>query len=397
MRRDDNSSLTELVSVTPTQTSNTLHPSITPPPNFNLALTKGPLIFGEPSECHNASFINSLSKWIGNQTIEDNPCRKDDNAPCRAWTSVSLDVGSVQLFYFPPVTANVSYPSTVYMSHLDYTFTSPSVYMVWSTIRGYNHCSTTSIIRPIAVPGPDNSVITTSGWLTVPNDKYPVGPTLRSVIYPFDLTQGDSGVAGDTDGSKPNVGVSPNNMDHDLGGHTHTAGNGDNNGLAGGNGSPNSNNPTVSAVSVAVIGTEVISVIPGNTIGDSRDTTFSAPFRNDVLVPSLGVGAADQDPYVGTLVNSMINKGSPGQTEARVSTAGGQILFASPASTPSAGLGLENGAVSESGSSNGGSSSEGNLFRGAGTDNSTTSGSGALESGRCYAVIWGIIGILLFS
>ncbi|CAG8950829.1 hypothetical protein HYFRA_00003046 [Hymenoscyphus fraxineus] len=170
--------------------------------------------------------------------------------------------------------------------------------------------------------------------------------------------QGDTGVSGDTDDSNPNAGVSPNNMDHDLGGDIHTAGIGDNNGLPAVNGSPNSNNPTVSAVLVAVIGTEVISVLLGkfgntkgvayilpggatlqlgsvttlrandgksvavsagtkgslvvSTIGDSKDTTFSAPFRNDGLVPSLEVGAADQDPHVGTLVNSIVNKGYPG-------------------------------------------------------------------------------------
>ncbi|OBT68476.1 hypothetical protein VE03_02786 [Pseudogymnoascus sp. 23342-1-I1] len=68
----------------------------------------------------------------------------------------SIQAGTVQLTYWPTDT-NYSYPATVYDSQLDYTFTSPSVYMVVNTIYGWNPCG-------------------------------PLGPTTSNAIFGFDLT-----------------------------------------------------------------------------------------------------------------------------------------------------------------------------------------------------------------
>ncbi|OBT99377.1 hypothetical protein VE01_02548 [Pseudogymnoascus verrucosus] len=68
----------------------------------------------------------------------------------------SIQAGTVQLTYWPTDT-NYSYPATIYDSQLDYTFTSPSVYMVVNTIYGWNPCG-------------------------------PLGPTTSNGIFGFDLT-----------------------------------------------------------------------------------------------------------------------------------------------------------------------------------------------------------------
>ncbi|OBT73715.1 hypothetical protein VF21_07189 [Pseudogymnoascus sp. 05NY08] len=68
----------------------------------------------------------------------------------------SIQAGTVQLTYWPTDT-NYSYPATIYDSQLNYTFTSPSVYMVVKTIYGWNPCG-------------------------------PLGPTTSNAIFGFDLT-----------------------------------------------------------------------------------------------------------------------------------------------------------------------------------------------------------------
>ncbi|KFZ23355.1 hypothetical protein V502_02165 [Pseudogymnoascus sp. VKM F-4520 (FW-2644)] len=68
----------------------------------------------------------------------------------------SIKAGTVQLSYWPTDT-NYSYPATVYDSQLDYTFSSPSVYMVVNTIYGWNPCG-------------------------------PLGPTTSNAIFAFDIT-----------------------------------------------------------------------------------------------------------------------------------------------------------------------------------------------------------------
>ncbi|KFZ14262.1 hypothetical protein V502_06154 [Pseudogymnoascus sp. VKM F-4520 (FW-2644)] len=68
----------------------------------------------------------------------------------------SIQAGTVQLSYWPTDT-NYSYPATVYNSQLDYTFSSPSVYMVVNTIYGWNPCG-------------------------------PLGPTTSNAIFAFDIT-----------------------------------------------------------------------------------------------------------------------------------------------------------------------------------------------------------------
>ncbi|OTB00871.1 hypothetical protein M426DRAFT_15096 [Hypoxylon sp. CI-4A] len=52
-------------------------------------------------------------------------------------TTCSIHAGTVNLFFWP-TNNDYSYPSTYVDTALDYTFTSPSVYMVINTIYGYN-------------------------------------------------------------------------------------------------------------------------------------------------------------------------------------------------------------------------------------------------------------------
>ncbi|KAH8885281.1 hypothetical protein GQ53DRAFT_810258 [Thozetella sp. PMI_491] len=68
----------------------------------------------------------------------------------------SLAAGTVQL-HFWPTSDNKTYPATVYDSELDYTFTSPSVYMIINTLHASNECG-------------------------------PLGPAPTSAIFAFDLT-----------------------------------------------------------------------------------------------------------------------------------------------------------------------------------------------------------------
>lgn len=68
----------------------------------------------------------------------------------------SVQAGTVQLSYWPTDT-NYSYPATIYDSKLDYTFTSPFVYMVVNTIYGWNSCG-------------------------------PLGPTTSNAIFAFNIT-----------------------------------------------------------------------------------------------------------------------------------------------------------------------------------------------------------------
>ncbi|KAI1076085.1 hypothetical protein F5B20DRAFT_341208 [Whalleya microplaca] len=52
-------------------------------------------------------------------------------------TTCSISAGTVNLFYWP-TNNDYTYPSTYIDTAIDYTFTSPSVYMVINTIFGYN-------------------------------------------------------------------------------------------------------------------------------------------------------------------------------------------------------------------------------------------------------------------
>ncbi|KAF4633867.1 hypothetical protein G7Y89_g4239 [Cudoniella acicularis] len=80
---------------------------------------------------------------------------------------LSKDVGMVQLVYFPPKEMNESLVEqhsqqvTIYDSDYDYTFTSPSVYAVWETVKAWNSCD---------------------------GKRSQLGPMLTSVIRAFDLT-----------------------------------------------------------------------------------------------------------------------------------------------------------------------------------------------------------------
>ncbi|KAG9254355.1 uncharacterized protein F5Z01DRAFT_102773 [Emericellopsis atlantica] len=90
--------------------------------------------------------INTCSYW-------------DSTASQWFWNSPSCNVhaGTVDLVFWP-TTGNLTYPSTFYDSVNDYTFTSPSVYMVVHTLYAENACG-------------------------------PLGPSTSKAIFDFDLTQ----------------------------------------------------------------------------------------------------------------------------------------------------------------------------------------------------------------
>ncbi|RGP69269.1 hypothetical protein FLONG3_7905 [Fusarium longipes] len=94
----------------------------------------------DPFEINTCSYINSTNS----RTLWDDP-----------WCSVY--VGTVDLIFWP-TTGNHSYPSTFRDSIADYTFTSPSVYMIVETMYGNNPCG-------------------------------PLGPTFSRTIVDFDLTE----------------------------------------------------------------------------------------------------------------------------------------------------------------------------------------------------------------
>ncbi|OBT53332.1 hypothetical protein VE04_06479 [Pseudogymnoascus sp. 24MN13] len=96
---------------------------------------------------------------ISDQVIPINTCSYYNSTISQyQWNDpwCSIQAGTVQLTYWPTDT-NYSYPATIYDSQLDYTFTSPSVYMVVNTIYGWNPCG-------------------------------PLGPTTSNGIFGFDLT-----------------------------------------------------------------------------------------------------------------------------------------------------------------------------------------------------------------
>ncbi|OKP09714.1 hypothetical protein PENSUB_4985 [Penicillium subrubescens] len=75
-------------------------------------------------------------------------------APNPCPTTCSMSAGTVNLFYWPTNQPQHIYPSTYVNSHLNYTFTSPSVYMVVDTLYGYNTAgragpSGTSVVFPL--------------------------------------------------------------------------------------------------------------------------------------------------------------------------------------------------------------------------------------------------------
>ncbi|KAF3395853.1 hypothetical protein F1880_006819, partial [Penicillium rolfsii] len=75
-------------------------------------------------------------------------------APNPCPTTCSISAGTVNLFYWPTNQPKKIYPSTYVNSHLNYTFTSPSVYMVIDTMYGYNTAgragpSGTSLVFPL--------------------------------------------------------------------------------------------------------------------------------------------------------------------------------------------------------------------------------------------------------
>ncbi|KAH8892709.1 hypothetical protein GQ53DRAFT_840577 [Thozetella sp. PMI_491] len=103
----------------------------------------------------------SLPPW-GTLPVPLNTCSytsvDERNVTATLWNEpwCSLAAGTVQLHFWPTID-NKTYPATVYNSELDYTFTSPSVYMIINTLHASNECG-------------------------------PLGPAPTSAIFAFDLT-----------------------------------------------------------------------------------------------------------------------------------------------------------------------------------------------------------------
>ncbi|KAI0009996.1 hypothetical protein F4779DRAFT_579506 [Xylariaceae sp. FL0662B] len=113
--RNCSSSGTTTSSVPPTITSSTLYSTTSSVPPTITSSTLYSTTTSVPS-----SYITTSSPVF-------------DSCP----TSCSIYAGTVDLFYWP-TNNDYSYPSTYVDTALDYTFTSPSVYMVINTIYGYN-------------------------------------------------------------------------------------------------------------------------------------------------------------------------------------------------------------------------------------------------------------------
>ncbi|CAG8975907.1 hypothetical protein HYALB_00006525 [Hymenoscyphus albidus] len=179
--------LTSTISSTIDQTDHEITPA--PQPNTEKFQYEGSMIYGEPEECFNPKFVNSLSRWIGNQTVPlpQNECWEKDNSTgtsCRKYHEVSVDVGPVQLYYFLPADlSNTTRASTYYDNSLDYTFTSPSVYMLWEAISAVQKCDQTSWSFRLHL----GSSLSTHTFTD--DDVRTIGPVLRNVIHAFDITE----------------------------------------------------------------------------------------------------------------------------------------------------------------------------------------------------------------
>ncbi|KAB5542430.1 hypothetical protein GE09DRAFT_1135143, partial [Coniochaeta sp. 2T2.1] len=116
-------------------------------------------MFSRSSTASRSTITAAPSLPYGGQVIPINTCSVWNETESQfLWNNpwCSIQAGTVQLTFWP-TDDNYTYPSTIYDAGLDYTFTSPSVYMVIDTIYGYNTCG-------------------------------PLGPTASNAILAFDLT-----------------------------------------------------------------------------------------------------------------------------------------------------------------------------------------------------------------
>ncbi|RSL72554.1 hypothetical protein CEP53_001054 [Fusarium sp. AF-6] len=124
------------VAITPSNST----ASITTTETETSAITSAPSIDENGITINTCSYINTTD----GQTLWNSPY-------------CSLYAGTVDLIYWP-TTGNHSYPSTFVDTETDYTFYSPSVYMIVNTLYGWNECG-------------------------------PLGPSTSRAIFGFDLDQ----------------------------------------------------------------------------------------------------------------------------------------------------------------------------------------------------------------
>ncbi|RMJ16078.1 hypothetical protein CDV36_004238 [Fusarium kuroshium] len=124
------------VAITPSNST----ASITTTETETSAITSAPSIDENGITINTCSYINTTD----GQTLWNSPY-------------CSMYAGTVDLIYWP-TTGNHSYPSTFIDTETDYTFYSPSVYMIVNTLYGWNECG-------------------------------PLGPSTSRAIFGFDLDQ----------------------------------------------------------------------------------------------------------------------------------------------------------------------------------------------------------------
>ncbi|KAJ8131935.1 hypothetical protein O1611_g1687 [Lasiodiplodia mahajangana] len=108
------------ISVPETIISNLTVPSPTTVPTTDTATVTVPTTITPPVSY--STYISTLTTSI------------DEECP----TTCSIAAGTVRLFFWPTSNNDHTYPSTYVSTGLDYTFTSPSVYLVINTIYGTN-------------------------------------------------------------------------------------------------------------------------------------------------------------------------------------------------------------------------------------------------------------------
>ncbi|KAH8601660.1 hypothetical protein B0O99DRAFT_588848 [Bisporella sp. PMI_857] len=130
---------------------------------------------GQPLSCYPKYLLDEKPLWWGKQTIPSNKCYTKKKNKCKDWSAHKcwVRVGEVQLLYFPPAPTPAKHEPnetyfqttslvTMYDPVMQYTFTSPSIYILFHQITAWAGCK-------------DH-----------PNTQ--LGPVLRSAFFSFDLT-----------------------------------------------------------------------------------------------------------------------------------------------------------------------------------------------------------------
>ncbi|CAG8957172.1 hypothetical protein HYFRA_00009373 [Hymenoscyphus fraxineus] len=136
---------------------------ITPAPKWEWKIP----LNGEPENCYDASFTETYAKYMVPGPLPNNTCsirNGINDTACAIWDGCNVAAEGVQFIYFPNEPQNNKTRFTTFFNReLDYTFTSPSVYLMWNTMVAWMKCDVSSAAF--------------------------FGPTMTNLIQPFDLTK----------------------------------------------------------------------------------------------------------------------------------------------------------------------------------------------------------------